>query len=156
MSQSVPFPSMRRLSLLLLLVLVAACGGGDDEPAELSRSEYTKQANAICVDVEKKLALLGGFENFKELSREMLEGQEALQKSADDLAALRPPVALRANHQKLVDLQEETADLAGQMSIAAGENDQVEMQTQAQRADQLTVSANEVSRKLGVEECVAG
>jgi hypothetical protein len=40
--------------------------------------------------------------------------------------------------------------------VAAGKNDQVAMQKEAEQADTLTKAANEVSRQLGLEECVAG
>ena len=145
---------MRGASILMLVAFAAGCGGGDSEM--LSRPDYTKRANASCVEAERKLDALGGFENFDELSREMKVGQEALEQSAEELRELQPPTQLVARHDRLVELTEETADLAGRLSIAAGENDQVEMQKQAERADQLTRSANEVARQLGLEECVAG
>lgn len=145
---------MRRLTLLLLLALVAACGGGGS--GELSRTEYTKRANASCVKAEQALDELGGFEDFKELEREMKVGRDALKTSAQELRALQPPAKLLPNHKKLISLTEETADLANQLSAAAGKNDQLEMQKQAERAEKLTVAANEVSRKLGLLECVAG
>jgi hypothetical protein len=145
---------MRRLSIVLLVVFAAGCGGSDS--GTLSRPDYTKRANASCVEAERKLDALGGFESFDELSREMKVGQKALEQSAEELRELRPPAQLVARHEKLVELTQETADLAGRLSVAAGDNDQVEMQKQAERADQLTRSANEVSRQLGLDECVAG
>ena len=148
---------MRRLpALLLLLVLAAACGGGDDENAPLSRAEYTRLANASCVTAEKKLDALGDFANFKELEQEMKKGHDAVKQSADELRALRPPAKLVANHNELVSLTDETADIATLISVAAGENDQLEMQKQAERAEQLTIAANDVAKKLGLLECVAG
>lgn len=145
---------MRRLSILLLVAFAAGCGGGDS--GALSRPDYTKRANASCVEAEQKLDALGGFENFKELEREMKAGQNALEQSAGELRELQPPTQLVARHKKLVDLTEQTAELAGRLSAAAGRNDQLEMQTQAERAEKLTQAANEVSRQLGLEECVAG
>ena len=144
---------MRRLTLLLLLALVAACGGGS---GELSRTEYTKRANASCAKAEKALDELGGFANFKELEREMKAGQKAMETSAQELRDLQPPAKLLADHKKLIGLTEETADLAGRLSVAAGKNDQLNMQRQAERAEELTIEANELSRKLGLLECVAG
>lgn len=145
---------MRRLAFLLLVVFASACGGGGS--GELSRTEYTKRANASCVKAEKTLDALGGFANFKELEREMAAGRDALKTAAQELRALQPPAKLLANHKRLISLTEETADLANRISEAAGKNDQLEMQTQAERAEKLTVSANDVSRKLGLLECVAG
>src|SRR5687767_3406692 len=101
---------MRRLSTLLLVALAAGCGG-DSGP--LSRADYTKKANASCVEAERKLDALGGFESFDELSKEMKLGQEALNQSADELRELEPPAKLVARHDRLVQLTEETADLAG-------------------------------------------
>lgn len=145
---------MRLLTLLLLLVFASACGGGN--PGELSRSEYTERANASCVKAEKTIAGLGDFANFKELEREMKIGGDALRESAQELRELQPPAKLIPNHKRLIRLTEETAELADRLSVAAGKNDQVEMQTQAERADKLTVATNEVSRQLGLLECVAG
>jgi PBP1b-binding outer membrane lipoprotein LpoB len=147
---------VQRLGLLLTLVALLAGCGGDDDSGELSRDEYTKQANAICVEVEKKLDALGGFEDFDELAREMKEGEDALRTSVDELRALQPPVELRGQHAKLVDLQSETADVAERIAAAAADNDQVEMQKQAERADKLTIASNETARKLKLAECVAG
>lgn len=146
---------MRSLGIILLVAFAAGCGGGKDT-STLSRADYTKRANASCVQAERKLDALGGFKDFKELEREMKAGQAALAQSAEELRELVPPAELLARHNELVDLTEQTAELAGTLSIAAGENDQVEMQKQAERAEKLTVEANKVSRQLGLEECVAG
>lgn len=145
---------MRRLAFLLLLVLAPACGGGGS--GELSRTEYTKRANASCVKAEQALDKLGGFADFKELEREMKVGQDAMKTAAQELRELQPPAKLLPDHKKLINLTEETADLAGRLSVAAGKNDQLEMQKQAERAEQLTIAANDLSRKLGLLECVAG
>ena len=149
---------MRRLLLLplSLLLLLSACGGNDDPDAELSRAEYTTRANAICTEVEQKLDALGDFENFNELSKEMIVARDALQKSVDELQALRPPVALRGQHRKYVDLQVETVDIANRISQAAAENDHAEMQRQAERADKITADQNETARKLKLDACIAG
>lgn len=150
---------MRSLALLLLLAFLAAACGGDDEKEEggpLPRAEYTRLANAICVEAERKLDALGGFESFEELSKEMKTGEKALRQSADDLRALVPPEQLKVKHGELADLQDETADIAQSISIAAADNDQLEMQKQAERADKVTISSNETARALGLEECVAG
>jgi hypothetical protein len=150
---------MRRLALLLLVGLLAACGGGNDgndDSAELTRAEYTRLANASCVKAEKTLDELGAFDNFQELSKEMEVGRKAVQQSADELKAMKPPARLAAQHRELVSLTEETADVAARISAAADENDQVEMQKQAERAEDITRASNEVARKLGLEECVAG
>lgn len=147
---------MRRLASLLLLVLTAAACGGGGNSGELSRAEYTKRANAACVKAEKALADLGGFANFKELEREMKLGRDAMNEAARELRELKPPVKLLADHNELVQLTEQTAALAQRLSVAAGKNDQLEMQKQAERAEKLTTEANELSRKLGLLECVAG
>jgi hypothetical protein len=149
---------MRRLALLLLVGLLAACGGGgnDDSNGELTRAEYTRLANASCVKAEKKLDELGAFDNFQELSKEMEIGRKAVQQSADELKAMKPPAQLAARHRELISLTEETADAAARISAAADKNDQVEMQKQAERAEDITRASNDVARKLGLQECVAG
>jgi hypothetical protein len=149
---------MRRLALLPLVVLLAACGGGDDgnDNSELTRAEYTRLANASCLKAERKLDALGAFDNFQELAKEMETGRKAMQQSADELKAMKPPARIAAQHRELVSLTEETADVASRISAAAEKNDQVEMQKQAERAEDITVAANEVARKLGLLECVSG
>jgi hypothetical protein len=37
-----------------LLVLVAGCGSGDDSTTEVTKAEFTKQANAICAGARKE------------------------------------------------------------------------------------------------------
>jgi uncharacterized coiled-coil DUF342 family protein len=86
----------------------------------------------------------------------MKVGRDALQQSADELRALKPPAQLAARHREFIDLTEETADVATRISAAAGKNDQVEMQKQAERAEEITQAANDVAEKLGLQECVAG
>jgi hypothetical protein len=149
---------LRLASLLVLLVLAAACGGGDDDGSDgvLTRAEYTRLANQSCKEAEQKLNDLGGFENFQELEKEMKIGREALEQSADELRALKPPTRLAAQHREFIDLTEETADVATRISAAAGENDQVEMQRQAERAEEITKAANDLAQKLGLQECVSG
>ena len=149
---------LRLASLLVLVVLLAACGGGDDDGGDgtLSRAEYTRLANASCKEAEQKLNNLGGFANFKELEKEMKVGRDALQQSADELRELKPPTRLAARHREFIDLTEETVDVANRISAAAGENDQVEMQKQAERAEEITKAANDVAKKLGLLECVSG
>lgn len=145
---------MRRLAFLLLLVLAAGCGGSGS--GELSRTEYTKRANASCVKAEQALDELGGFANFKELEREMKIGRDAMNTSAQELRELRPPVKLRRDHELLIEVTEKTAAVADRLSTAAGKNAQLEMQKQAERAEELTIEANEIARRLGLLECVAG
>lgn len=149
---------LRLASLVALLVLAAACGGGDDDNGDgtLTRAEYTRLANKSCAEAERKLNDLGGFDNFEELEKEMKIGRDALQKSADELRALKPPTRLAARHKEFVDLTLETVDVATRISAAAGKNDQVEMQKQAERAEEITKAANDVANKLGLMECVSG
>jgi hypothetical protein len=148
---------MRRLAVLPLLAFAAAaCGGGDEASGPLPRAEYTRKANAICAEAERKLDALGGFDSYDELSKEMKVGEEALRTSVEDLRALKPPTNLTKGHNEFISLQEETADIAASISIAAGEDDNLEMQKQAERADKVTVAANEAARKIGLEGCVAG
>lgn len=150
---------MRLGILLISLLVLAGCSGDGDSAGEggpLSRAEYTRKANEICTIAEQKLENLGDFESFEQLSEEMKVGEAALRKSASDLRALRPPRNLRAQHLELADLQDQTADVAQRISAAAKDNDQLEMQKEAERADKLTTSSNEAARKLGLEECVAG
>ena len=86
----------------------------------------------------------------------MKVGRDALQQSADELRELKPPTRLAARHREFIDLTEETVDVANRISAAAGENDQVEMQKQAERAEEITKAANDVAKKLGLLECVSG
>lgn len=149
---------MRLGILLTALALLAGCGGDDaaDESGPLNRAEYTRLANEICETADRKLEELGDFKSFEQLSEQMKVGEAALRTAAKDLRALRPPAKLLADHRQLADLQAETADVARRISAAAKKNDQIEMQTQAQRADKLTITANETARKLGLDDCVAG
>ena len=101
-----------------LLILVGGCGGGDNSTTEVTKAEFTKQANAICADGqnERKAAA----ENYSKEVQARSSGGQGAHKVERDLAykMLREEVVPSLEDQ-VGELEELGAPAAEEAKISA-------------------------------------
>jgi hypothetical protein len=106
----------------VLVVVAAGCGGGGSE--RLSKSEYEQKLKSEgsqlktafqAVDIENSA-------NLKDLSGKLTKLQRQLSRSADDIAAVKPPKDAEDANAKLADVLHKFADKFGEMKKAAQAN----------------------------------
>ncbi len=121
----------------LLAVGIAGCGGGDDSTeaettASLSKSEFVKQANAICAEGNKETeAVFGSFEEGEpKAEAETVIEQEfvpAVQGQIDEIGALGAPEGDEETVEEMLDLAQadlERVENAPGIVINGSETDQ--------------------------------
>jgi hypothetical protein len=78
-----------------LAILLSGCGGGSQR---LSRSQFVDQANAICVEYEKKVSkVMAGIQpgNEAQIARAIDRALPVIRDGNAELRALKPPKELR-------------------------------------------------------------
>lgn len=146
------------LLALLALVIGAGCGGGDDDGGDssLTKAEFVKKADAICVrrEEEKNKALQAAF---NDASKEKLKGQKAQEAQEEIIAdAALPPIA---------EMVEELADLG----TPSGEEEKAEAMVEAFEEEVSNIEgdlkgtvegkvgnfdkANKLAEKFGMKSC---
>jgi hypothetical protein len=133
---------------------VAGCGGGDSNKA-LSYSDFGKEANAICKDVNAKTDPIGA----------KLTGQAAtdapvfadlvpeIQKGRDDFAKLKPPEELKPHFDKFLSITDQQIASAKEAEAAAKAGDQAGYVAIVKATGGLQTQSKVEASKLGAAEC---
>ena len=141
----------RLLGLALLCLAVAACGGSGG--GRLSRTEYARQADAICARYSQAIDALGRPKSLAELAKFTDDAVPIAQRAVDDARKLRPPedeqtLAARwnAENQKVV-------DALAKLGAAARRNDESAAKAALAAGDTANTNANDLGRRLGMDAC---
>lgn len=133
---------------------VAGCGGGDSNKA-LSYSDFSKQANEICKNVNTKTDPIGA----------KLTGQAAtdapvfsqlipeIQKGRDDLGKLKPPDELKATVDSFLSTTDQQIANAKKAEAAAKAGDQAGYVALIKATQPLSAQSKVEGSKLGAAEC---
>jgi hypothetical protein len=81
------------------VVLLAGCGGGGNAQ---TTSAYVRQVDAVANGLNSVTNYLSTPTDASSAATELRAVQKALRKAADELAAITPPPAIRADHLRLV------------------------------------------------------
>ena len=138
------------LALVLLALALAACGGGDDR---LSRQELVSQADAICMDFERRIDELGEPQSLEALAEFAREAQPIFDEGLDELRELEPPEDLEETYGRWIATGDETADVLQELGEAAGDGDEAEVRRISERADDLDQRSDRLARRIGLKEC---
>jgi hypothetical protein len=90
---------------LALAAVLAGCGGSNKAPA----SSYVQQVDAVANGLSSVTNDLSTPTDASSAAAELLTVRAALRTAAAELAAITPPPAVRADHQKLVRAMNELA-----------------------------------------------
>jgi hypothetical protein len=147
-----------RLSFAIVFVATAlgatACGSASGE-GQLSKREWTTQANAICARGDRRIHALGSAMTLEEVSRVVGRTSEIFAEQLRALRRLRPP----ASEQRTVEafLERVAAQVRGVMSVAAAaaSGDSLAADRAGERLPRLAARTDELATALGVHECLS-
>ena len=137
-----------------LVALLAGCGeGGDDR---LSREEFVRRADEICADYDKRLDDLPDPQNVRELETLAAQAFPIAQEGIRKLRELRPPEELTGDVTRWLRLNDANARSIHALEEAAGRGATREVQRIASEAADNERRADELAKKIGLEDCAAG
>lgn len=137
-------------ALLAVAALAAGCGGD----GRLSKDEFVKQGNAICHDYNARLDALGVPGDTYDGPAYLDQATGALDQALSRLRSLKPPTAASGDFARFLALSAQSRRVAGDLMTAARGGDLEALQAVAQRGKQLDRREDEISRRLGLTECV--
>ncbi|MEP6976944.1 MAG: hypothetical protein ABI948_02705 [Thermoleophilia bacterium] len=138
-------------SALLVALFVAGCGGGGS--SRLSRIEYAKQADRICLSYNAKLNGLPQPKSQAELSAFVGKAVPLVSDASDRLAELKPP----QDEQRIADSWNQANSdivraLQGLQDAAKAKNN-AKMQTELAAGNKANSRANTLAKTLGMNAC---
>jgi hypothetical protein len=136
-------------ALALVLLAAAGCGGG----GRLTRAEYAKKADAICVKYNGKINALDRPKNEAELVGYVDKAVPLVKDASGELADLKPP----QDEQHTADAwNKANADVAvalQHLREGAKAKDQAKMQAALKDGNTANSRANNLARTLGMTSC---
>ncbi len=138
----------------------AGCGGDDDgegasDGGSLTAAEYRKQGNALCKDAIREVRAIPEPKSPDEIADYLEEVFETSERVNDEFVALEPPEELRADHERAVELSEESEKTFDELIERA--RDASDPPAAVQREFRKLVpeleKAQELNTRLGLEEC---
>ena len=145
---------MRRFaaSALLVGVIVPGCGGGGGG-GRLSRSEYAKQADAICLKYNAKLNGIAQPKSQAELAAFVDKAVPLVSDASDRLSELKPP----QDEQRIATAwNTANADIVRalqRLRDAAKANDRAKLQSALADGNKANAHANTLAKTLGMNAC---
>jgi hypothetical protein len=138
-------------SLLLVSVLVAGCGGGGG--GRLSRADYAKQADTICLKYNAKLNAIARPKSQAELAAFVDKAVPLVSDASDRLSELKPP----QDEQRIADswnrANSDIVRALEQLRNAAKANDRGKMQAALADGNKANSRANTLAKTLGMNAC---
>jgi hypothetical protein len=146
---------MRAVLAIVLVLAVVGCGGEDS----LTRSEWTAQANAICLDTLKKIEALGRPATSDDYLRVTPEANELGRDALEQLRDLKAPGEIDDDAEEMIKGYEESIDQ--QERVYEGMKAQREGQggpfpdygRAGVRAIEAGRAADEIAKRLRATDC---
>jgi hypothetical protein len=149
------------VAVVMVSTLAVACGG--DDPARLSRSEYTRRANAHCATLEaasaKKRLAQSPSATGATVRRSLHDAADELRKLVAGFDALTPPAALESDANDLVQLLRDYAGGLDRFADDVGAHETLGQASNAhpQQIDRLNGLADRATglvTRLGLTDCL--
>ena len=139
-------------SALLVAVLVAGCGGGGGG-ARLSRTDYAKQADTICLKYNAKLNGIPRPKSQADLAAFVDKAVPLVSDASDRLSELKPP----QDEQRIADAwnraNSEVVRALQQLRDAAKAKDRPKLQAALAAGNKANSRANTLATTLGMTAC---
>jgi hypothetical protein len=147
----------RQLATVATLAAAAAlagCGGGDGEGGDrLSKEDYIRQADALCLEADQRIEALGDPTTAEEAVAFTRDATAIAEEQLARLRALRPPEEDEATLEEAYDLLEQQIEVGRQLGDAIDANDEARAQELIRQGDDLNERANEIADDYGMAEC---
>ena len=138
-------------SAVLLAVLVAGCGGGGS--SRLSRTDYAKQADAICLKYNAKLNGIAQPKSQAELAAFVDKAVPLVSDASDRLSELKPPQDEQRIATAWNTANAEVVRALQRLRDAAKANDRAKLQSALADGNKANAHANTLARTLGMNAC---
>jgi len=146
---------LRRLaaSALLVAVIVPGCGGGGGGGKRLTRGEYAKQADAICLKYNAKLNGIAQPKSQAELAAFVDKAVPLVSDASDRLSELKPPQDEQRIATAWNTANAEVVRALQRLRDAAKANDRAKLQSALADGNKANAHANTLARTLGMNAC---
>ena len=146
---------MRRLaaSALLVAVIVPGCGGGGGGCKRLTRGEYAKQADAICLKYNAKLNGIAQPKSQAELAAFVDKAVPLVSDASDRLSELKPPQDEQRIATAWNTANAEVVRALQRLRDAAKANDRAKLQSALADGNKANAHANTLAKTLGMNAC---
>ena len=146
---------MRRLaaSALLVAVIVPGCGGGGGGGKRLTRGEYAKQADAICLKYNAKLNGIAQPKSQAELAAFVDKAVPLVSDASDRLSELKPPQDEQRIATAWNTANAEVVRALQRLRDAAKANDRAKLQSALADGNKANAHANTLAKTLGMNAC---
>jgi hypothetical protein len=152
---------MRAVSLLLVMAVVALVAGGCGSKSErLSKSEFVKQANAICAKyeqrVQKRMAGIPAGDE-AQLARSIERVLPVIREGNDELRSLKPPDGLQGHYDRWMKIADAEVAAASKLQNALRKGDRQAIQSAFAELQTKDVDQDRLARQeLGLNGCASG
>jgi hypothetical protein len=152
---------MRAVSLLLVMAVVALVPGGcGSKSGRLSKSEFVKQANAICAKyeqrVQKRMAGIPAGDE-AQLARSIERVLPVIREGNDELRSLKPPDGLQGHYDRWMKIADAEVAAASKLQKALRKGDRQAIQSAFAELQTKDVDQDRLARQeLGLNGCASG
>jgi hypothetical protein len=152
---------MRAVSLLLVMAVVALVPGGcGSKSGRLSKSEFVKQANAICAKyeqrVQKRMAGIPAGDE-AQLARSIERVLPVIREGNDELRSLKPPDGLQSHYDRWMKIADAEVAAASKLQNALRKGDRQAIQSAFAELQTKDVDQDRLARQeLGLNGCASG
>ena len=139
----------------LALVAAAGCGGDDESGGALSKAEYREQGNAICKDALSEAEGIPLPTSPEGIADYLEKVFDSVEKANDEFVELEPPEALRADHERAVELTEESEQATDKLveRVRDASDPQAAVQREFRKLGPLLARGEKVNARLGLDDC---
>ena len=130
-----------------LVLAAAGCSGG-------SGDDFAAEANAVCADYDERIAAIETPADLDALSGSAEEIAALIEEGTAALRELQPPEDLADGFDEWLELNDEAAANARQISAAAEAGDRERIVELAALAEEGEANADALAEELGLEECL--
>ena len=130
-----------------LLLAAAGCNGGGG-------NDFAEQANAVCADYDERISAVEAPADLDALAASAEEIAALIEEGTAALRELEPPADLADGLGEWLDLNDEAAANARQISAAAEAGERERIVELAAFAEENEAAADALAEDLGLDECL--